>query len=158
MIRIGTIVIALIFGGFAFAHADEITLEKYLSGFDYKARKEMKIDSAELTRGLEEGRIQLIDIRFTEEVSAWATGFATAIPLDELPGRLDELQKDKIIVTACPHKDRAILAMAYLRTRGYRAKYLVDGLIGLAEHLRGDRARDFIEAMKKKGQIFIFDK
>lgn len=41
--------------------------------------------------------------------------------MNELPSRLDELDKDKIIVTACPHKDRAILAMAYLRTKGYRA-------------------------------------
>jgi len=37
--------------------------------------------------------------------------------------------------------------MAYLRTRGFRSKYLVDGLVGLAEHLRGDKARDFVRAM-----------
>ena len=35
--------------------------------------------------------------------------------------------------------------MAYLRTRGYDARYLTDGLTGLAENLRGDNAKDFME-------------
>ena len=35
--------------------------------------------------------------------------------------------------------------MAYLRTKGFKAKYLTDGLIGLAENLRGDNAKDFLE-------------
>jgi hypothetical protein len=35
--------------------------------------------------------------------------------------------------------------MTYLRTKGYKAKYLTDGLIGLAENLRGDNAKDFLE-------------
>jgi rhodanese-related sulfurtransferase len=107
----------------------------------------MKINSESLVSGLEQGLIQLVDIRFKEETDAWCTGFGSHIPLNELPFRLDELDKDKIIVTACPHKDRAILAMAYLRTRGYNSKYLVDGLLGLAEFVRGDTARDFMEIM-----------
>ena len=39
--------------------------------------------------------------------------------------------------------------MAYLRSKGYDAKYLTDGLIGLAEQLRGERARDFMEDLDK---------
>jgi len=62
-----------------------------------------------------------------------------------LSGCYHELPKDKIIVTACPHKDRSSIAMAYLRTRGYNARYLTDGLVGLAENLRGDNAREFME-------------
>ncbi len=130
------------------AYAGEMTLEAYLSGFDYQARKDMKIDSEALVKGLTEGKIQLIDIRFKEEYDAWRMGFAVNIPLNELPERLDELDSNKIIVTACPHKDRAGLAMAYLRTKGFQSKYLVDGLVGLAEHLRGDKARDFIRSTK----------
>ncbi len=129
------------------AHAEELSLESYISGFDYKARKEMKIDSESLVSGLEQGLIQLIDIRFKEETAAWRMGFGSHIPLNELPSRQDEINKDKIIVTACPHKDRAILAMAYLRTKGYNSKYLVDGLLGLAVFLRGDTARYFMEIM-----------
>jgi len=132
------------------AHAEEISLESYLSSFDYQARKDMKIDNEALLNGIMEDKIQLIDIRFKEEYEAWRTGFAVNIPLNELPGRLGELEKDKIIVTACPHKDRATLAMVYLRTKGYRSKYLVDGLVGLAEYLRGDRARDFVKFVNRK--------
>jgi len=69
--------------------------------------------------------------------------------LSELPGRLNELPKDKIIVTACPHKDRAIIAMTYLRSKGISARYLTDGLIGLAENLRGDSALYFQEALSE---------
>ena len=52
--------------------------------------------------------------------------------------------KNKLIVTACPHYDRSSMARLYLITKGYRARYLNDGLLGLAELLRGDKARDFI--------------
>ena len=86
-----------------------------------------------------------MDIRFPEETKVWRMGFGLFIPLNELPKRFAELPKDKIIVTACPHKDRSSIAMAYLRTKGYKAKYLTDGLIGLAENLRGDNAREFLE-------------
>lgn len=132
------------------AYAGEMTLEAYLSGFDYQARKDMKIDSQALVKGLAEGNIQLVDIRFKEEYEAWRMGFAVNIPLNELPGRLNELDRNKIIVTACPHKDRAGLAMAYLRTKGFQSKYLVDGLVGLAEYLRGDKARDFVTSIHAK--------
>jgi rhodanese-related sulfurtransferase len=132
------------------SYAGEITMEAYLSDFDYQARKDMKIDSEALVEALVEGKIQLIDIRFKEEYEAWRMGFAVNIPLNELPGRLNELDRNKIIVTACPHKDRAGLAMAYLRTQGFESKYLVDGLVGLAEYLRGDRARDFVRSLNHK--------
>lgn len=131
------------------AFAEEMSLEKYLSQFDYNARKDMKIDSETLINQIKKGNIQLIDIRFKEEFDAWNMGFSTHIPLDELPVRLNELDKDKIIVTACPHKDRAILGMVFLRTKGFRSKYLTDGLVGLAEHLRGETARDFNKQFNK---------
>jgi rhodanese-related sulfurtransferase len=105
----------------------------------------MKIDSKTLVKSIKEGKVQFIDIRFKEEYEAWHMGFAVHIPLNELPARLGELKKDKIIVTACPHKDRATLAMVFLKTKGFNAKYLEDGLVGLAEYLRGDKAREFIE-------------
>lgn len=119
-------------------------METYIRNFDYAARTEMKISSKELVPLLQSGQAQLVDIRFREEVAAWRMGFSTHIPLPELPDRLGELDRDKLIVTACPHKDRSVIARVYLETQGFRAKYLEDGLLGLAEHLRGDRAREFI--------------
>jgi len=128
---------------------DDPQLEKYISNFDYAARKDMKMDSKGLIKLLTESKAQLIDIRFTEEYAAWRVGPSINIPLNELPARLDEINTTKIIVTACPHKDRAIIAMVYLRSKGIKAKYLTDGLIGLAENLRGDNARDFTNKLQE---------
>jgi len=117
----------------------------FLTKFDYETRVDMKIDSKTLITLLTAKKAVLVDIRFPEETKAWKMGFGLFIPLNELPKRLAELPKDKIIVTACPHKDRSAIAMAYLRTKGYKAMYLTDGLIGLAENLRGDNAKEFLE-------------
>ncbi len=125
--------------------AQESAFDTFLTKFDYDTRADMKIDSKKLITLLTEKKAVLVDIRFPEETRAWRMGLGLFIPLNELPKRLDELPKNKIIVTACPHKDRSSIAMAYPRTKGYNARYLTDGLIGLAENLRGDNAKDFLE-------------
>lgn len=127
-------------------------LDDYLSSFTYQERKAMKIDSEELVEMLKAGEAQLIDIRFPEEFAVWHMGFSKNIPLNELPSRLNELDKNKLIVTACPHYDRSSMARLYLVTKGYRARYLNDGLLGLAKLLRGDEALDFINTTTKKDQ------
>ena len=127
------------------ASAQDAAVDAFLTRFDYETRADMKIDSKKLITLLAEKKAVLVDIRFPEETKAWRMGFGLFIPLNELPKRFGELPKDKIIVTACPHKDRSAIAMAYLRTKGYKAKYLTDGLIGLAENLRGDNAKEFLE-------------
>lgn len=130
-------------------YAKEHTLADFLTHFDYDTRVEMKAGTRELVDLLQEEKAQLIDIRFKEEYEAWHMGVAKSIPLNELPNRLNELDKNKIIVTACPHKDRAIIAMAFLKIKGYETMYLKDGLIGLAEFLRGDNANDFVQLTHK---------
>ena len=134
------------------SNASDKTFEVYILNFDYDARKEMKINSTSLKQLLMEGKAQLIDIRFKEEYVAWRVGPSINIPLNELPTRLGEIDKSKIIVTACPHKDRAIIAMSFLRSKGINARYLTDGLIGLAENLRGDDAEEFIYTRKILGK------
>ncbi len=143
-----TLIYILLFGACTTAIANDQQLETYISNFNYEARKEMKMDSKGLIKLLMEGQAQLIDIRFKEEHTAWNVGYSKNIPLNELPKRLNEIDKNKIIVTACPHKDRAIIAMTYLRSKGIQAKYLTDGLIGLAENLRGDNAEEFVYTME----------
>ena len=120
-------------------------MNQYISNFSYQERKEMKISSKELLPLLKEKKVQFVDIRFKEEFDAWRMGFGTNIPINELPKRLNELDKNKLIVTACPHKDRATIAMVYLKANGFKAKYLEDGLVGLAETLRGDIAKELMK-------------
>ena len=125
--------------------AQELKLEEYLLSYDYESRIEMKMHSKNLIELLKDNEAQLIDIRFKEEFQSWNMPIAINIPLADLPKNLDKLDKTKLIVTACPHKDRAIIAMIYLKTKGYEVKYLTDGLLGLAGNLRGDDAYYFIK-------------
>ncbi len=126
------------------------TLENFIANYSYETRNDMKIDSKSLIQKIKEGKAQLIDIRFKEEYATWHVNPSISIPLNELPARLNEIDRSKIIVTACPHKDRATIAMVYLRSHGINAKYLTDGLTGMVENLRGDNAKAFVEASLNK--------
>ena len=126
------------------------SFESYLKNFDYEARKDMKIKAVEMLNMLEDGEAQVIDIRFREEYEAWHTGFTKNIPLNELPDRLNELDKNKLIITVCPHNDRANIARMFLNLKGYRVKYLSDGLLKTVNYLRGDNAKEFQQEYKKE--------
>ena len=132
-----------------FLHAAEVkkvSFEEYLLAFDYAERETMKIKTPEMLALVEEGKAILVDVRFREEFEVWHMNFAKNIPLNELPKRLNELPKDTLIITACPHNDRANLARLFLVQHGYNAKYLNDGLLKVADFLRGDNAKEFLEA------------
>lgn len=142
------LIFSMIFSTFAYAD-DSVTFENYLKKFDYQERKDMKIGIPEMLQLYKQGKVQIIDVRFPEEYQAYSFSFIKNIPLNELPDRLQELDKTKIIVTVCPHYDRAEIARTLLTLKGYKSKYLTDGLIGLADYLRGDKAKDFINETKK---------
>ncbi len=128
----------------------EISFDEYLKHFDYNERKAMKIKLDEMLKLYEEGKAEIIDIRFRDEYEAWHLGFGKNIPLNELPDRLDELDKNKTIVTVCPHYDRAEIARLFLKLKGFNARYLTDGLLGVVDYLRGDKARDYMAKIKKE--------
>ena len=122
--------------------------DSYLRRFDYQERQDMKIRLPELFERYAKDEIQVIDIRFNEEYEAWHVGFGDHIPLNELPDRLEEIDKSKTIVTMCPHYDRAEIARLYLTLNGYDARYLTDGMLGIVDYLRGDKARDYMNKIK----------
>ena len=126
------------------------SFDDYLKRFDYNERTEMKIKSLEAVELYKMGEVEFVDIRFKEEQAIWSFPFMKKIPLNELPNRLNELDKNKTIVTVCPHYDRAEIARIYLTLKGYKSRYLTDGLLGLAGYLRGDEAKEFIEERSKK--------
>ena len=125
-----------------------IDFDNYLKDFDYQERIDMKIQLKELFELYEKGKAQIIDIRFKEEYEAWHVGFTDHIPLNELPDRLDEIDKSKTIITVCPHYDRAEIARLYLKINGFNARYLTDGMLGMVDWLRGDKARDYMKKIK----------
>ncbi|WP_457603110.1 rhodanese-like domain-containing protein [Nitratifractor sp.] len=124
------------------------TFDDYLRSFDYDERKAMKIQLPEMFELYAAGKAQVIDIRFNEEYEAWHIGFGEHIPLNELPDRLDELDKGKTIVTMCPHYDRAEIARLFLKLKGFEARYLTDGMLGIVDYLRGDRAKNYMEKIR----------
>jgi len=126
------------------------SFDAYLKRFDYTERTDMKIKSLEAVELYKIEEVEFLDIRFREEQAVWSFPWMKKIPLNELPDRLGELDKNKTIVTVCPHYDRAEIARLYLTLKGFKSLYLTDGLIGLAEYLRGDEAKKFIEESTKK--------
>jgi len=122
----------------------ERDFDTYMREFDYDERVAMKIGLDELLERYAKGDIQLIDIRFDEEHAAWSVGIGQHIPLNELPDRLDELDRSKTIVAMCPHYDRAEIARLYLTMKGFSSRYFTAGMLGLVDYLRGGRARDYV--------------
>lgn len=128
------------------------SFDEYLKNFDYDERSNMKVKMVEMLNLVEEGDAQVIDIRFKEEYEVWHLNFTKNIPLNELPNRLNELDKTKLIITACPHNDRANIARIYLLQKGYNARYLSDGLLKALNYLRGDNAKEFLEEYKNNNK------
>lgn len=124
---------------------EETKLDEYVLGFNYETRMNMRVNSTKLIELLETKKAILLDIRFDEEYNAWNFPFAMHIALPDLPKNLEKLDKKKLYITACPHNDRAIIAMVYLTNKGYNVKYLSDGLLSLADYLRGNNAYNFIQ-------------
>ncbi|DAB28870.1 MAG: sulfurtransferase [Sulfurimonas sp. RIFOXYD12_FULL_33_39] len=123
--------------------------DEYLKSFNTQEIKNMKISSTDMLELIKMDDAILIDIRFKQEAEAWSIPFAKNIPLQELPNRLGELPRDKLIITACPHNDRANMARMYLTMKGYNVKYLNDGLLTTVDKLRGSSAIEFIRELKE---------
>jgi len=102
----------------------------------------MKIDADDLINLINEDKAVLIDIRMPFETAVWSLKFTIEIPAHQLPDNLEKLPNDKLIVVACPHTDRSIMARTYLASKGYDVRYLSDGLLGLMQRLKGGKAKD----------------
>lgn len=94
-----------------------------------------KISAKDLKNAIDEdkvkaGNIFLLDVRNNEEFKQWSIEGSTNIPLGEISSSLNELPKDKEIVTICPHGNRAGMATFMLQRQGYNVKTLEEGLKG----------------------------
>ncbi len=136
------ILLTLLYGVQSFSQE---SLDDFVDDFNYETRNDMKVSSKEIIDLINQKKATLLDIRFDEEYQSWNFPFALHIALPDLPEKMSTLDKKTLYVTACPHNDRAIIAMMYLKSKGYNVKYLSDGLLKLADYLRGDNAKKFIE-------------
>lgn len=102
---------------------------------DYLSQGKYKISFQEYMEHKNNDHAILLDVRTNEE-KAWVSfNFAKHIPLNELPDRIAELPKDKIIAIFCCTATRATIAYSYLSILGYDAKILPEHIGDLASHI-----------------------
>lgn len=95
--------------------------------FEFWSTGQHKIEPAAFFEKWAKGEAVLLDVRAAEEQNFASLPFALAIPINELPNRLNELPQDKIIVTFCSGGDRANVAFAYLRMHGFENVRILPG-------------------------------
>ena len=112
-------------------------LEELLKNLNTKeALSSVKIGAKEFYELYKSGKAVLVDVRLKEESDFIGISGSLKIPLSELPERLSETPKDKLVATFCPGKIRSSFACAFLRLKGYDAKVLNAGLDDLSALLR----------------------
>jgi NADPH-dependent 2,4-dienoyl-CoA reductase/sulfur reductase-like enzyme/rhodanese-related sulfurtransferase len=77
---------------------------------------------------LASGDFQIIDVRTPAEFARGHIPGASNVPLEELRGRLDELQKDRPVWLVCAVGQRAYYANRALLQRGYDVRILSGGM------------------------------
>jgi rhodanese-related sulfurtransferase len=85
-----------------------------------------EITAAEAARRLEAGEIQLLDVREQAEWDGGRPSGATHIPMQTIPTRTDELDKDRPVACICLAGARSGMVAEYLRAQGFDA-YNVSG-------------------------------
>jgi len=88
------------------------------------------VDRQRLLERVRAGEVTVLDVRPQEEYRAAHIAGAVSVPLKQLESRLAGLPKDREIVAYCrgPYCVLAPEAVALLRSRGYRAVVLSDGV------------------------------
>jgi rhodanese-related sulfurtransferase len=78
--------------------------------------------------------LQFLDVRQPEEFAAYHIAGAHLLPLDELPGRLGELDRNADILVICARGGRSAAAQALLHEEGFpKVTNLVGGMTAWLE-------------------------
>src|SRR5215204_4556233 len=88
------------------------------------------VDATELMERLSNGKVTVLDVRPEEEYRAGHMPGARSVPVDTLEAALQTLPRDREIVAYCrgPYCVFSDEAVAVLRSHGYRARRLRQGL------------------------------
>ena len=96
----------------------------------------------ELARLLGEGSVTLLDVREPAERTIVAIpAEQVAIPLGDLPARVDEVPTDRPVVVYCRSGARSAAAAAFLTSAGLVAANLAGGVLAWAEDVQPDPPR-----------------
>lgn len=86
---------------------------------DFFGKGRHKISPEKAMELKKENKAVFIDVRSKEELDYVSFGFATNIPTSEIPDRINEIPKDKMVVLFCASNPRAAIVYAYLQVNGY---------------------------------------
>jgi rhodanese-related sulfurtransferase len=95
-----------------------------------EAGREVSRDEAQ--KMIDDGA-QLIDVRADHEWEAGHLPGATHVPLDELPERTGEIDKERPVLLYCRGGNRSTMATTALADAGYDAAKLSEGIVGWDE-------------------------
>lgn len=86
--------------------------------------------------------LYLLDVRNPFEADICALEGSKLIPLHELMKRLDEIPRDKHIISICHHGQRSMMAAKYLVDNGFQKVFnLMGGIDAWAEQMDQEMAR-----------------
>jgi rhodanese-related sulfurtransferase len=107
----------------------ENAFERWISelDFEYWSTGQHKLDPPVFFEKWARGEAVLLDVRAPEEREFMAFPFALAIPVNELPTRLNEIPRDKLVATFCSGGDRSNVAFAYLHAHGFENVRIISG-------------------------------
>jgi rhodanese-related sulfurtransferase len=87
----------------------------------------------EEAKALIEDGAQLVDVRVGREWEAGHIAGATHLPLEELPDRVGELDRERPVVLYCRGGTRSSMATEALADAGFDAVKLSEGIVGWDE-------------------------
>ena len=93
----------------------------------FKRRSDGDIDAADLPTLAQDG-VAIIDVRTPHEWAAGHLPFARHIPIDQLLGRVGELDKDTLSVFICHVGARSLAASDALGRNGYKTANVPGGM------------------------------
>ena len=105
------------------------TFSQWLSGrdFEYWSTGQHKIDPPVFFEKWAKGEAILLDVRAPEERGFMSFPLSLEIPVNELPARLNEIPRDKLVATLCTAGDRSNVAFAYLQAQGFENVRIISG-------------------------------
>lgn len=88
------------------------------------------VDRRSMLKRAQAGEVVILDVRPSQEYEAGHLPHAHSVPISDLKKRLAEIPKDVPVVAYCrgPFCFMAKAAVQLLRSRGYRAMHLTDGV------------------------------
>ena len=101
----------------------------------------------------------LLDVRSGEEAASVSIHLSAHpnikccnIPVDEIPDRVDELPKDRLIAVFCPAQVRSSIVYAFLLTKGFeQVRVLEGGYSALTEAVKPGKLLKSIPSREKRG-------